>query len=101
MIGALSGGQQQRVMLARVLAGDPELLFLDEPTVGVDAETVTSLLELLTRLNREKGLTIVMITHDMARASERMSRVLCLEEGTLVELDRAQINRELTHKHKH
>jgi zinc transport system ATP-binding protein len=101
MIGALSGGQQQRVMLARVLAGDPELLFLDEPTVGVDAETVVSLFDLLTRLNRENGLTVVMITHDLARASERMSRVLCLEDGSLVELDKAQIDRELTHKHKH
>lgn len=101
LIGALSGGQQQRVMLARVLVSDPELLFLDEPTVGVDAETVTSLFDLLTRLNRENGLTVVMITHDLARASERMPRVLCLEEGTLVELDKAQIDRELTHKHKH
>ncbi|MDR1206372.1 MAG: ABC transporter ATP-binding protein [Peptococcaceae bacterium] len=101
IVGALSGGQQQRVMLARVLVSDPELLFLDEPTVGVDAETVMSLFDLLTRLNRENGLTVVMITHDLARASERMSRVLCLEDGTLVELDKAQIDKELTHKHKH
>jgi zinc transport system ATP-binding protein len=101
MIGALSGGQQQRVMLARVLVSLPELLLLDEPTVGVDTETVASLFDLLTRLNQEDAMTVIMITHDLARASERMSRILCLEDGTLVELDKAQIDMELTHKHKH
>jgi zinc transport system ATP-binding protein len=46
-------------------------------------------------------MTVMMITHDLTRASEHMSKVLCLEEGTLVELDKTQIDRELTHKHKH
>ncbi|MDR2132778.1 MAG: ATP-binding cassette domain-containing protein [Clostridiales Family XIII bacterium] len=101
MLGSLSGGQRQRVLLARVLVSEPELLLLDEPTNGVDAETVASLLALLSRLNREKGLTIMMVTHDIARAAECVSRVFCLEDGSMVELDKAQLREELSHKHKH
>jgi zinc transport system ATP-binding protein len=101
LIGKLSGGQRQRVMLARVLAGAPELLLLDEPTTGVDAETVASLLDLLARLNAESGMTIVMVTHDAARAARYASKFLCLEEGSIVELGRAQINDEMLHRHKH
>jgi zinc transport system ATP-binding protein len=99
-IGELSGGQQQRVMLARVLAGHPEAMLLDEPTSGVDSPTVEALYALLTRLNRE-GLTILMVTHDVARASQIASRVLCLEEGSLVELPPQQVKEELRHRHKH
>jgi zinc transport system ATP-binding protein len=101
MFGSLSGGQRQRVLLARVLVGEPELLLLDEPTNGVDAETVTSLLALLARLNRDEGLTVAMVTHDIARASEYVSRILCLEYGSMVELDRAQLEDELLHRHRH
>jgi zinc transport system ATP-binding protein len=101
LIGELSGGQQQRVMLARVLVGAPELMMLDEPTTGVDASTIEALYALLRRLNRENGLTIVMVTHDVARVSEHASRILCLEEGSLVELSRAQVESELEHRHKH
>ena len=101
LIGELSGGQQQRVMLARVLAGEPELMLLDEPTSGVDAKTVQSFYELLMRLNRESGITIVMVTHDINRAANYVSKVFCLEEGSLVELKMAQIAEELSHKHKH
>ncbi|MDR2770419.1 MAG: ABC transporter ATP-binding protein [Clostridiales Family XIII bacterium] len=98
MLGSLSDGQRQRVLLARVLVSEPELLLLDEPTNGVDAETVASLLLLLSRLNREKGLTIVMVTHDIARAAEYLSRIFCLEDGSMVELDKAQLLEELSHK---
>jgi zinc transport system ATP-binding protein len=101
MIGELSGGQRQRVMLARVLVNDPEIMILDEPTTGVDARTVESLYELLSSLNRETGLTIVMVTHDISRASNYVSRVLCLEEGSIMELGKEQIAEELSHKHKH
>lgn len=101
MISELSGGQRQRVMLARVLVNDPEIMLLDEPTTGVDAVTVESLYELLSSLNRKTGLTIVMVTHDIGRASNYVSRVLCLEEGSLVELGIDQISEELSHKHKH
>jgi zinc transport system ATP-binding protein len=101
MFGSLSGGQRQRVLLARVLVSEPELLLLDEPTNGVDAETVASLLALLSRLNREDGLTIAMVTHDAARVSEYVSRILCLEYGSMVELDKSQLEEELSHRHKH
>lgn len=101
LIGELSGGQQQRVMLARVLVNDPEIMLLDEPTTGVDAQTVQSLYELLWQFNRETGLTIVMVTHDIGRAANYVSRILCLEEGSLVELDKTQVEEELSHKHKH
>ncbi|NYB75810.1 MULTISPECIES: metal ABC transporter ATP-binding protein [Sedimentibacter] len=85
MISELSGGQRQRVMLARVLVSDPEIMILDEPTTGVDAGTVKSLYELLSSLNRETGITIVMVTHDIGRASGYVSRILSLEEGSLEE----------------
>lgn len=101
MIGNLSGGQQQLVMLARVLVNNPDIMILDEPTTGVDVKTVQYLYELLLRLNQEIGLTIIMVTHDIGRVSDYVSRVLCLEEGSLVELDKAQIHEELSHKHKH
>ncbi len=100
-ISQLSGGQQQRVMLARALAGQPEALILDEPTSGVDASTVESLYALLKKLNREQRLTVLMVTHDVLRASALASRVMCLEEGSLVELPPYQVKEELRHRHKH
>ncbi len=101
LFGELSGGQQQRVLLARVLVGQPEVMLLDEPATGIDAATTAALYELLARLNREKGLTIVMVTHDITRAADFVTRVLCLEEKTLHELDKATLDEELTHRHKH
>lgn len=101
LIGELSGGQQQRVLLARVLVNEPEVMLLDEPTNGVDAPSVRSMYELLQGLNREKGLTIVMVTHDISKATKYVSRILCLEEGSLIELEKKQIENELSHKHKH
>ncbi|MDR3121614.1 MAG: ABC transporter ATP-binding protein [Clostridiales bacterium] len=101
LLGELSGGQRQRVMLARLLVGEPELLLLDEPTTGVDVRTVRSLFELLAKLNRESGLTVVIVTHDIGRASQYVSKTLCLEDGSLVELGRTQMDEELQHRHKH
>lgn len=101
LVGELSGGQQQRVMLARVLAGGPEIMLLDEPTAGVDEGAIQSLYGLLARLNRENGLTIVMVTHDIGRAAACVSRILCLEDGSMVELEKRQVHEELSHKHKH
>jgi len=101
LFGELSGGQQQRVLLARMLVNDPRLMILDEPTTGVDRDTVQSLYELLYACNRERNLTIVMVTHDVGRAEPYVSRVLCLEDGSLLELEKSQIDEELSHKHKH
>ncbi|NLZ82008.1 MAG: metal ABC transporter ATP-binding protein [Clostridiales bacterium] len=101
MITQLSGGQLQRVLLARALVNSPELMILDEPTTGVDSTNVYSFYELLASLNKKKNLTIVMVSHDIARASIYASRTLCLEEGSLVELKKEEIIHELEHKHKH
>lgn len=101
MIGTLSGGQLQKVLLARVLVSDPKLMILDEPTNGVDAKSVVALYELLRELNEKKGLTIIMVTHDISGIRSYAKRMFCLEEGTVVELEHTQIDYELSHKHKH
>ncbi|TRM13075.1 metal ABC transporter ATP-binding protein [Lentibacillus cibarius] len=63
-IGQLSGGQQQRIFIARALVSDPELLILDEPTVGVDQENVQRFYELLRELNKKHAVTLLLVTHD-------------------------------------
>ncbi len=76
-IAQLSGGQRQRAFIARALAGDAELLVLDEPTVGVDAESVEAFYELLETLNDE-GLTILLVEHDIGSVTDHAGRVVCL-----------------------
>jgi putative ABC transport system ATP-binding protein len=80
----LSGGQEQRVAIARALATDPRLLLADEPTGDLDANSAKDILDLLQRLNRENGKTIVMVTHDPV-AAERAHRTLKLDKGRLVQ----------------
>ncbi|MFN9026486.1 MAG: ATP-binding cassette domain-containing protein, partial [Akkermansiaceae bacterium] len=80
----LSGGQEQRVAIARALVADPALLVADEPTGDLDRESATMILELLQKLSRERGKTIVMVTHD-ARAAAAADRTLHLEKGKLLE----------------
>ena len=103
LIGELSGGQQQRVMLARVLSGDPEVLILDEPTVGIDAESVDRLLHILHHLNIDKKVTILMVTHDIEKVGPYANRVLCLSEGACREemLPQAKIVHAHAHSHPH
>jgi len=79
-IGELSGGQQQRVFIARAIVNGPDVLFLDEPTAGVDAETQTRFYEMLAALNQERGLTIVLITHDIGVISKHVNKVACLNQ---------------------
>lgn len=64
-IGELSGGQQQRAFLARALINNPDLLILDEPTVGIDAETQAGFFELITHMHRHHHMTLLMVSHDM------------------------------------
>ena len=80
----LSGGQEQRVALARAIVADPPLLLADEPTGNLDHESAAAILELFTRLNRERGKTIVLVTHD-PKAAARGTRVVHLEKGRLLE----------------
>jgi energy-coupling factor transport system ATP-binding protein len=82
---ALSGGQQQRVAIACVLAMDPEILVLDEPTSELDPIGSEQVMEVIARLNRELGKTIFMVTHDMEFVAKYASRVLVLNECCLME----------------
>ncbi len=77
-IGDLSGGQQQRVFIARALAAEPELLILDEPTVGVDAEAQHSFYSLLRQLNRELGMTLLLISHDVGMVAKNVNKLVCV-----------------------
>ncbi|WP_135365127.1 metal ABC transporter ATP-binding protein [Halosimplex halophilum] len=76
-ITELSGGQRQRAFIARALAGEADLLVLDEPTVGVDAESVDAFYDLLAALNAE-GITVLLIEHDLGAVVEHADRVVCL-----------------------
>ena len=78
----LSGGQQQRVAIARALISDPTLIVADEPTGDLDRESAEDILNLMQRLNRELGKTIIMVTHD-ARAADHAHAVMHLEKGEL------------------
>ncbi len=80
----LSGGQEQRVAIARAVVSDPKLLVADEPTGDLDSKSAEEILNLMNRLNREFGKTIVMVTHD-PRAAAHAHRLLHLEKGVLVE----------------
>lgn len=79
-IGELSGGQQQRVFIARALVSDPDLLILDEPTVGVDAESVSNFYNMLKELNHRRGITLLLVTHDVGAMTEHVSHVACLNK---------------------
>ncbi len=78
LIGKLSGGQKQRVFIARALATDPEILFLDEPTASVDPEFQVNLYDILEELN--KHVTIVVITHDIGVVSSYMKSIACVNK---------------------
>jgi zinc transport system ATP-binding protein len=80
---ALSGGQRQRVLLARALAGEPEALFLDEPTSGVDAESTELILGALQRLARERGLCIALVSHQREALEACVDRLWLLRAGAL------------------
>ena len=86
----LSGGQQQRVAIARVLANNPDILLCDEATSALDPQTTKSILELLKKINREEGITIVIITHSMSVVKEICNNVAVLENGVAVEIEKTE-----------
>jgi peptide/nickel transport system ATP-binding protein len=81
----LSGGMRQRVALAASLASDPEVLIGDEPTTALDVTTQREVLDLLARIQRDRGMSLLLITHDLRLARERADRVLVMYAGRLVE----------------
>lgn len=85
LIYELSGGQQQRIMLAHVLVSEPELIILDEPTTGIDQEAITTFFELLKKLNEEKKMTVIMVTHEMQKSLKYINRQIYLQERKIVE----------------
>ena len=78
-IGELSEGQQQRAIIAKALVKQPELLILDEPTTGIDSVTQEKFFNLLTKLNKDKGITIVWSSHDMNAVERLANRVACVD----------------------
>lgn len=82
----LSGGQKQRVGIARALANNQEILLCDEATSALDPQTTMSILKLLKKINKERGITIVIITHEMNVIKEICDRVAVIEEGEIIEV---------------
>ena len=81
----LSGGQKQRIAIARALATDPKVLLCDEATSALDPNTTQAILQLIQKINRELGITVVVITHQMSVVEQICNRVAILDEGTVVE----------------
>ena len=81
LMGTLSGGQAQRILIARALMGNPDLLILDEPSTGVDAESQREIYALLNRLNREQGVTILAVEHNLKAALSNSTLIYHLSDG--------------------
>ncbi|MFH1021332.1 MAG: metal ABC transporter ATP-binding protein [Pseudomonadota bacterium] len=105
-IGELSGGQQQRVFIARAIVNGPDVLFLDEPTAGVDADTQGRFYDMLAEMNRKEGLTIILITHDFGIITKHVNKVACLNQrlffhGTHEEFCSSEVVQDLLHGEHH
>ena len=81
----LSGGQRQRVLIARALCSTDKVILLDEPVNGLDPKIVNQIYKLLHKLNKEDGITIIMVSHDVERALKYASRVVEIENGKIVQ----------------
>ena len=87
MIGDLSGGQQQRVFIARALAAQPEVIFLDEPTLGIDAKAQEAFYVLLRRLNKQFKVTLVLVSHDVQVVAHEVTEIACVNRTLIYERD--------------
>lgn len=90
-LGELSVGQQQRIFIARAIASEPELLLLDEPVAGVDAATQDKFYQFLWELKKEMGLTIIMVSHDLAVISNYVEKVACLNQNLYIHAPPAEV----------
>jgi len=81
----LSGGQRQRVMIAMALAGEPKLLIADEPTTALDVTIQAQIMELLRELQKENGMSVLLITHDIGLVAQMADRVIVMYAGQIVE----------------
>ena len=86
MLGELSGGQRQRVQLAQALVSRPALLLLDEPTAGLDAQSTADFYKLLKQLNRERGLSILIVSHDLQEMPRLTDTIYCLSHQKITRL---------------
>jgi ABC-type Mn2+/Zn2+ transport system ATPase subunit len=80
---ALSGGQKQRVLIARALAMDPEVLFLDEPTAGIDPGAEAAIMDVIARLHRDRGHTVVLVSHHLRMVHALVESVIWVDDGTV------------------
>jgi zinc transport system ATP-binding protein len=80
-LSELSGGQQQKVFIAKALASHPEVLILDEPTAGVDVNAQDNFYQLLATLNKTRGLTVILVSHDIDVVVNEVSKLACINEG--------------------
>jgi zinc transport system ATP-binding protein len=94
-IGALSGGQRQKVFLAKTLCADAEILFLDEPTAAMDYNSQHAFYDLLQKLNKEMGITIIMVTHDLGQILQHVKRVIVLNRKIVFEGESKKFNKEM------
>lgn len=108
LIGKLSEGQQQRVFIARALATEPEIIFLDEPTAGVDQEAKDDFYALLKKLNLDLNLTVILITHDIESIAHEAMHVACLDKtlffyGSSDDFlkEKVHSNKEIIVNHRH
>ncbi len=81
--GALSGGEKQRVAIARALVNNPKIIFADEPTGNLDSQTGQAIMDILSNVHTEHGVTILMVTHDMELA-KKTNRILRMQDGEIV-----------------
>ena len=87
----LSGGEKQRVCIARALVGKPKIIFADEPTGNLDSNTSADIEKMLFELNREKGITLIIVTHDVDLAA-KCARVIELKDGEIIRDERQEMN---------